>query len=627
MRKVFAYACAACAIALALASCTGLPTLPGGGNTFVDEVAATAEQKYMDARTQELQIAIEGVIKLSQDLVVLEQERESLCAVPDNSSYFADLDAVHERQIELITSGLIQVADTRKLVDEGISWVEELSAKSEEQAAASAHFLWQLQQAQAGLQELGLLMTYEQSQLAARAKLGNPPEAPSLGSEGDYYSATWAAYSNYDVIQAPQCMEDLHARYVELWEQAGTFFYDASITNSSSELDRRSLAQMVDWIAAREKVTLKQQSWVAAQQYAYCIDLMAGKMEDNAVPQVEFRAIERISPNLYGSLDSILDVVVSVAHTQDVVIEVEVAGLTLAHTTKLTLQPGVNYFELKPELLPSLTAQDLESAFTTQINYSMTSPDGTVVDAQSASVEVLTLYDYLWYNDNFGYAAQYELFAWLRSGHSSVDDLVRRAANYVSEWTDGQFYEINGYQYGDDWYGTLLQVAAIQKAFSDSDIAYVIDTYTPRADQRVLTPAAVFEKRQALCIESSLVMASALLSAGMHPMLIITPGHAQVAVETFNDSGQYFLIETTELPYAGLDRTQDASSAWAWNGLVPVYNDGGGNFSWVENGGSSDAWVRYFNWVEDFESDTYGGIFVLDCYLQRILEISGIESM
>lgn len=627
MRKVFTYACATCVVALSLASCAALPTFPGAGDAFVDEVAHTAEQKYTDARTHELQETIQGVIKLSQDLAALEQQREILCAVPDNPTYFADLDALHEKQSELLTPGLIQVADARKLVDDGISWAEDLAAKSEEQAAANEPLLWQLQQAQAGLRELGLLMTYEQSQLAVRAKLGNPPETPSLGSEGDYYSATWTAYGNYDAIQAPQCMEDLHARYVELMEQAGTFFYDASITNSSSELDRRSLVQMVDWIAAREKVILKQQSWVAARQYAYCIDLMAGKLEEDAAPQVEFRAIERISPNLYGSLDSILDVVVSATHTQDVVMEVEVAGLTLAHTTKLSLQPGINYFELKPELLPSLVAQDLESAFTTQINYRMTSPDGTVVDTQSARVQVLTLYDYLWYDDNFGYAAQYELFAWLRSGNGVVDDLVRRAANYVSEWTDAQFYEINGYQYGDDWYGTLLQVAAIQKAFADSDIAYVMDTYTPRADQRVLTPSAVFEKRQALCIESSLVMASALLSAGMHPMLVITPGHAQVAVETYADSGQYFLIETTQLPYAGLNRAQDASSAWAWNGLVPVYDDGGGNFSWVENGGSSDAWVRYFNWVEDFENDTYGGIFVLDCFLQRILGINGIESM
>lgn len=627
MRKALIYTFMAAVQVLLLASCAALPAFPGSGGGFVDEVVHTAEGKYKDARTQQLQETIEGVIKLVQDLGTLEQQREAICATVDNPSYFSDLEALHETQSKRIASGLIQVADARKLVDSGIAWVEELSSTSDAQAAASAHFLWQLQQAQAGLTELGLLMTYEQKQLAVRETMGTPPETPSLGSEEEYYLATWGAYGSYGNIQPPQCMKDLHARYVELMEQAGTFFYDASITNSSSELDRRSLVQMVDWVVAREKVTLKQQSWVAAQQYAYCADLLAGKMEADAAPQVEFRAIERISPNLYGSLDSILDVVVRATHEQDVVVEVEVAGLSLAHTTKLNLQPGINYFELKPELLPSLAAQDLESAFTTQINYRMTSPDGTIVDAQSARVEILTLYDYLWYDDNFGYAAQYELFAWLRPGHGVVDDLVRRAANYVSDWTDGQFYEINGYQYGDDWYGTLLQVAAIQKAFADSDIAYVMDTYTPRADQRVLTPAAVFEKRQALCIESSLVIASALLSAGMHPMLVVTPGHAQVAVETYADSGQYFLIETTELPYAGLNRAQDASSAWAWNGLVPVYDDGGGNFSWVENGGSSDAWVRYFNWVEDDTSDTYGGIFVLDCGLQRILGINGLESM
>ena len=611
-------------VASLLSGCSALPV--GSNYNVVERVNEAGEKAIIETRTQSIQDSIQKVVDLAGELSALESKIEDACAVPDNPNFYTELGELQTSQAEKIEQGLVDVANARKKVDEGITWVEGIAAQSEEQAQASEHFMTQLKQARAGLADVAELMTYEQSQLNAHQTMGYPPENPDLGSAGDYYTQTWAAYGAYDAIEAPQCMEDLHKRFGDLWEMAGTYYYNLYTEGAWSELDRRSLVQMMDWVSAAEKVTLKQQCWVAAQQYDYAVDLMADKIDPEAAPQVDFRAIERISPNLYDSLDSVLDLTICATHEEDVIIEVEIAGLSLMHTTKLTLHPGVNYFELKPELLPSLTADDLESAFTTQLNYRMTSPDGVVVDAQSASVEVLTLYDYLWYNNNFGYAAQYELFAWLRPGHDVIDDLIRRAADYVSEWTDGQFHEINGYQYGDDWYGTLLQVAAIQKAFSDSDIAYIIDTYTPRADQRVLTPAAVFEKRQALCIESSLVMASALLSAGMHPMLIITPTHAQVAVETWSGSGQYFLIETTQLPYSGLDREQDSGTSWAWNGLLPVYDDGG-SIAWVESGGSSDTWVRYFNWIEDFSSDTYGGIFVLDCNLQRVLKITGLESM
>ena len=619
-------ACVAVLIVAALfllGSCSTLPS--AGGQDALKGVGEAAEQAIVDVRTKQIQDSIQAVVDLAGELSALESKIEAACDVTEDPNFYTTLDELQASHTELLEKGLVLVANAHEKVDEGITWVEEVSAESEEAAQKAEHFMTQLTQARVGLTNMGDLMTYEKSQLAARTALGNPPETAELSSVGDYYSATWMAYGAYDAITAPQCMEDLHARYVSLWEMAGTYYYNMSETGASHELDRRSLNQVMDWVAAREKITLGQQAWVAAKQYDYAIDLMADRIDPDAVPEVEFHAIERISPNLYNSLDSILDLTICAAHEQDVIIEVEIAGLTLTHTTKLKLIPGVNYFELKPELLPSLTAADLEAASTTQLNFRMTSPDGTVVDAQSASVEVLTLYDYLWYNDNFGFAAQYELFAWLRPGHAVIDDLVRRAADYVGEWTDGQFNEINGYQYGDDWYGTLLQVAAIQKAFSDSDIVYVIDTYTPRADQRVLTSAAVFEKRQALCIESSLVMASALLSAGMHPMLIITPTHAQVAVESWSGSGQYFLIETSQLPYSGLDRSMDSASSWAWGGLLPVYD--GGSIAWVESGGSSDTWVRYFNWVEDYSSDSYGGIFVIDCNLQRTFNITGLEAM
>ena len=74
------------------------------------------------------------------------------------------------------------------------------------------------------------------------------------------------------------------------------------------------------------------------------------------------------------------------------------------------------------------------------------------------------------------------------------------------------------------------------------------------AHQHILLPDDVLRQKNGLCIETSLVVASALQSAGMHVFLVFPPGHAQVAVEVWDGrgsntagTGEYFLIETTVL--------------------------------------------------------------------------------
>ena len=80
------------------------------------------------------------------------------------------------------------------------------------------------------------------------------------------------------------------------------------------------------------------------------------------------------------------------------------------------------------------------------------------------------------------------------------------------------------------------------------------------AGQHILFPDQVLERKTGLCIETSLVIASALQSMGMHTCLVFPPGHAQVAVESWEGSGNWFLIETTILPNENSDFTDEANA-------------------------------------------------------------------
>ena len=116
--------------------------------------------------------------------------------------------------------------------------------------------------------------------------------------------------------------------------------------------------------------------------------------------------------------------------------------------------------------------------------------------------------------------------------------------------TEGRMESFAGYQ-GNQWDHrviTYLEAEGIMRALNVMGVRYNMDPFSlSNSNQHILFPSEVLETRSGLCIETSLVVASALQSAGMHAFLVFPEGHAQVAVETWSGSGEYLLIETTAL--------------------------------------------------------------------------------
>ncbi|HOS18219.1 MAG TPA: hypothetical protein PK438_02940, partial [Clostridia bacterium] len=98
----------------------------------------------------------------------------------------------------------------------------------------------------------------------------------------------------------------------------------------------------------------------------------------------------------------------------------------------------------------------------------------------------------------------------------------------------------------------------------------------------------------------ALIMASAIQSANMHAMIILPPGHAQVAVEDWNQSGDYWLIETTMLPFDGESD---------WDSFVRYFDD--------------EQWLAY---LQDPWGDGSGPCFVVDCDMATPLGITGFSN-
>ncbi|MBR5659069.1 MAG: hypothetical protein IKX10_06685 [Lachnospiraceae bacterium] len=274
---------------------------------------------------------------------------------------------------------------------------------------------------------------------------------------------------------------------------------------------------------------------------------------------LKYEAVETIYPSLYNTYDAFVIIKTGcLSGTRSIVVEVEIPGFTQAFKQTINLDSGYRSIYIKPPILAG--ELNLTSSKNAQISVSIYEKDGqTLVQAQSFPVVIKSINDVEWSSDEFGISTQDNILCFLKPDADEIDQLKRKAINEISGMTNGKMQNLVGYQsnaYGSTYVGTYLQAAGIMRALYESGVRYDMSTFSVSGShQRVRFPDEVLTKQAGLCVETSLVVASALQNAGMHAFLVFPPGHAQVAVEVWDQSynpegkhvgqGQYFLIETT----------------------------------------------------------------------------------
>ena len=77
--------------------------------------------------------------------------------------------------------------------------------------------------------------------------------------------------------------------------------------------------------------------------------------------------------------------------------------------------------------------------------------------------------------------------------------------------------------------------------------------YPNERGQRILLPDEALNYQSANCIDGTVLMASLLYRAGIHPIIILVPGHAFLGWEVWPDTGHYDVLETTQLGEGDFD--------------------------------------------------------------------------
>ncbi len=412
------------------------------------------------------------------------------------------------------------------------------------------------------------------------------------------YAAMGDVQANYLTMNCPAALADIWVCYVRQIDAFQDKLYadymalvnqDPLMGFSSNQLVARQPAIL--WHYESMMYTL------LITQYDICAALCAGQALSDEV-NLYYSFADEIYPNLYPSMDSAINLLLYTdSGSRDVLIEAEITGFSQQFCQLVTVTPETRFFLIKPPVLPDMP--NLSQEKTTQLVLRITDQEsGAILAAESRNVTLRSLYDFSMYNNEFGIIEPYTLLAWLDPESQAVLELRRDAIDWINR-TFGEGYEsLPGYQLAypenvspEDT--TLIQALGIQGAISERGVRYNMGPYSFGANQRVLPPSEVLSSRSGICIETALLVASALQSANMNAMIIITPGHAQVALETWEGSGQYYLLETTKLPF-----TADEADINAFCSLP-----------------TADEWTEYLD---------RDGAYVIDCALASTLNIRGL---
>jgi hypothetical protein len=134
--------------------------------------------------------------------------------------------------------------------------------------------------------------------------------------------------------------------------------------------------------------------------------------------------------------------------------------------------------------------------------------------------------------------------AWVTPHVEPVQALVRKAADKVPD------RRIWGYQGRPDPEATAEQVRALFETLKVAGIVYVDSVIDFGAGpcqttQRTRLPRESLRHRSANCIDGTVLFASLLESASLHAAIVLVPGHAFVAWETWRGTDDWDYLETT----------------------------------------------------------------------------------
>ncbi|AWV89005.1 DUF4011 domain-containing protein [Bradymonas sediminis] len=192
-----------------------------------------------------------------------------------------------------------------------------------------------------------------------------------------------------------------------------------------------------------------------------------------------------------------------------------------------TLEPGYIWNEPGVDLaFPAEALASLSERIETELCIKIShNTDGDTVEQQQFLLPIA----WLAYNEWPGVGALPQLLsAFVLPNHPDLVDMVARMRDILERWSGDA--TLSGYQDGDP--ARVRKVAAsAYGALQELGFSYINPPASfETAGQKIRTPEQLFNGRMGTCLDVTLLVAAALESVGLHPVLVLVHGHIFVGV-------------------------------------------------------------------------------------------------
>jgi hypothetical protein len=213
---------------------------------------------------------------------------------------------------------------------------------------------------------------------------------------------------------------------------------------------------------------------------------------------------------------------------------------------------------LEPELLARAFQNNEIRRATLEVR--ATSPASGQVYAASRRVLVHSVSDIYW-------GKQFANAQFVARWVTPHDEPVLKLVSEARKWSPGG--RLAGYNSANrDAIAQQVrsQVQAVFKALQKSGISYVSSIFTfgnfSSQAQRIRLPRETLSLSNANCMDVSVVFASAMENLGMHPVIVIVPGHAFAGVRLGPQANDILYVDLTVLPNGTLERAIARAEYW-----------------------------------------------------------------
>jgi hypothetical protein len=242
-------------------------------------------------------------------------------------------------------------------------------------------------------------------------------------------------------------------------------------------------------------------------------------------------------------------------------VSAEVPGWTRRAEQTVVIGPReTRVVPLEPELLPAAFGNEEILRATLQVRVIDTA--GAVSFAQTRGVLLHAASDLYWGKkfSNAQFVAR-----WVTPHDPAILELVSRARKWAPR---GRMPGYNQPRPSPEALEAQVrtQARAVFDSLRQSGISYVNSIFTfgnfAGDAQRIRLPRETLQLRSANCIDVSVAFAAAMENLGLHPVIVIVPGHAFAGVRLGPQSPAVLYLDLTVLPKGSFDRAVSRAQYW-----------------------------------------------------------------